>query len=408
MYDWLDRAALRRPERLAIEVPGEGSLTYEQLRTDANRQADVLHRAGVAPSTTCALEYEGGLEFAARLHGTLAVGAAAVPIDARLSQPEQARRRLLLGLPYPDVATVMFTSGTTSVPKPVHLTLANWQANAVGSALALGLDQNERWLCPMPLAHVGGMSILLRSTLYATTVVLHPRYQTEAVLEELMRPNRAMTLVSLVPTMLARLLDAGLQDPPTLRWVLLGGGPTPAPLLARAAAAGVPVAPTYGMTEGCSQIATFGVPLHGVELRLDDGEIVVRGPNVAANCLDPDGWLHTGDLGALDQRGRLKIIGRSADTIVSGGENVAPVEVEEALMEHGAVADAGVFARADPQWGERVVAKVVLRAGGRVTPQELERFLAGRLARFKVPKEIEYAQELPRTVSGKLLRRELR
>ncbi len=168
-------------------------------------------------------------------------------------------------------ATVMFTSGTTSTPKPVYLTLRNWEANAVGSALALGLDQNERWLCVMPLAHVGGLSILLRSTMYATTVILHERFDTEAVLSELMNEARGVTLVSLVPTMLARLLDAGLERPPTLRWALLGGGPIPRQLLERAERAGVPVAPSYGMTEGCSQIATFGFPLYGVRMRFERG-----------------------------------------------------------------------------------------------------------------------------------------
>ena len=123
----------------------------------------------------------------------------------------------------------MFTSGTTSAPKPVYLTSGNWEANAIGSALALGFDLNERWLCVMPLAHVGGLSILMRSTLYATTVILHERFDTDAVLSELMDPARAVTLVSLVPTMLARLLDAGLERPPTLRWALLGGGPIPQP-----------------------------------------------------------------------------------------------------------------------------------------------------------------------------------
>jgi O-succinylbenzoic acid--CoA ligase len=162
------------------------------------------------------------------------------------------------------------------------------------------------------------------------------------------------------------------------------------------------------MTEGCSQVATFGLPLHGVELRLVEGEVVARGPNFAANTLGDDGWLHTGDLGEFDQAGRLRIIGRRSETIVSGGENVAPAEVEAVLLEHPSVADAGVFARADEEWGERVVAIVVLRPGGAAASRDLQEFAAARLARFKVPKQIEFAEALPRTASGKLLRRELR
>src|SRR5205807_7583774 len=192
------------------------------------------------------------------------------------------------------VVAVMHTSGTTAEPKRIPLSHDNFLASALGSAVALGLDPSERWLCPMPLTHVGGVSIPIRSAIYASTAVLHGRFDTEAVLSELMDPARRITLVSLVPTMLARLLEAGLHDPPTLRWALLGGGPIAPALLERAAAAGVPVAPTYGMTEACSQIATFGWPLPGTEVQLGEGgEILVRGDTVSPGAVSRDGWLHT-------------------------------------------------------------------------------------------------------------------
>ncbi len=363
-------------------------------------------------------------------HGCLLAGLAAVPIDLRLSPEERAVREaaadvVVSALPVSGgeatmpsvsggdpVVAVMHTSGTTAAPKPVELSRGNFLASALGSAVALGLDPAERWLCPMPLTHVGGFSIPIRSAIYATTAVLHGRFDTDAVLGELMDPARRITLVSLVPTMLARLLDAGLQDPPTLRWALLGGGPIAPALLARAAEAGVPVAPTYGMTEACSQIATFGWPLPGVELRVgaDAGEILVRGPIVSAGATDADGWLHTGDVGRFGERSTLEIAGRVAETIVTGGENVSPAEVEAALLEHPDVADAGVHARADGEWGEAVVAKVVLRPGASPSPspEVLREFVASRVARFKVPKAIEFVDALPRTESGKLLRRRLR
>jgi O-succinylbenzoic acid--CoA ligase len=404
------RAAARRPDRVAIEL-AQRQLTYAELLDRASTAAREL-TAGMH----VALELSDPLEFAVSLHACMLAEAPAIPIDPRLTASERAAR-VEADVHFPRhpaemcasaVATVMHTSGTTSAPKRVELTYDNWLANAFGSAVALGLDPAERWLCPMPLAHVGGLSILIRSTIYATTVLLHERFDTEAVLAELSDPERRITLVSLVPTMLARLLDAGLQKPPALRWALLGGGPIPAPLLARAAAAGVPVAPTYGMTEACSQIATFGLPLHGVELRLaDDSEILVRGPIVAPGALADDGWLYTGDLGAFDERDRLVITGRKADTIVSGGENVAPGEVEAVLLEHPAVADAAVFARAHAQWGEVVVAAIVLRDGTPVDAGALKAHCAARLAPFKVPKSFEQRDALPRTVSGKLLRREL-
>jgi o-succinylbenzoate---CoA ligase len=428
MAFWIHQAAAMHPERIALEGP-ERSLTYAELSREAIDAAAALRALGAeAGGRTAALELPPGEEYVIALHGCLLAGVAAVPIDLRLSEEERAIRRaragvvvsepLARGLPLgmPSVSgpddgrhplAVMHTSGTTSSPKPITLSRGNFFASALGSAVALGLDPAERWLCPMPLTHVGGLSIPIRSAIYATTVVLHARFDVDAVLAELMDPSRRITVVSLVPTMLARLLDAGLSDPPTLRWALLGGGAIAPALLDRAAGANVPVAPTYGMTEACSQIATFGYPLPGVELRTGQEEVMVRGPIVAADAVSDDGWLHTGDLGRFDERGRLQIVGRKSDTIITGGENVAPAEVEAALMEHPDVADAGVHGRPDAEWGEIVVAKVIPRPGAHVEPEALRVFCAERIARFKVPKAIEIVADLPRTGSGKLLRRQL-
>ncbi|HEX6390943.1 MAG TPA: AMP-binding protein [Solirubrobacteraceae bacterium] len=218
-----------------------------------------------------------------------------------------------------------------------------------------------------------------------------------------------VTLVSLVATTLSRLLDAGLQRPPRLRCALTGGGPVPPALVRRARAAGVPLAQTYGMTEACSQITTqapgdaqddAGPPLFCTRVwAAADGEIHVAGPTVAG------GELATGDLGSLDGD-RLTVTGRKAETIVSGGENVAPQEVEAVLAEHPAVVEAAVFGRPDPQWGEAVVAAVVLCA--HVTEAQLREHCAGQLAGFKVPKAIAFVAELPRTPSGKLRRAALK
>jgi O-succinylbenzoic acid--CoA ligase len=417
---WLHLAAAKHPDRIAIEGP-ERSLTFAELSSAAMAAANALQRMDARERVALALP--AGEDFVIALHGCLLAGVAAVPIDLRLSERERAERIAGAdvvvseplrgsGRPTPvgggQAGAIMHTSGTTAAPKPVVLTHSNFQASALGSAVALGLDPAERWLCPMPLTHVGGLSIPIRSAIYATTAVLHRRFDTAAVLEELMDPARRTTIVSLVPTMLARLLDAGLERPPTLRWALLGGGPIPPALLGRATEAGVPVAPTYGMTETCSQVATFGWPLPGAEITTSAGEIFVRGPMVSAGALDENGWLQTGDLGRFDERGRLEITGRKADTIVTGGENVAPAEVEAVLLEHPAVRDAGVFGRVDSAWGEAVTAVVVLRDGLGVDADELRRFCAERLASFKVPKAVEFAQRLPRTESGKLLRRQLK
>ena len=422
MEPWLARAARLRPERPALTTP-QSSETYAELHARAAAFAGGLRERGIRRGDRVALAMPSA-ELVVGLHGCLLAGAVAVPIDLRLREAERAARtdgaalqlqELIAGEPVggepidPDAtATLMFTSGTTAGPKPVALSYDNWLWNALGSALALGLDENETWLCPMPLAHVGGLSIQIRSAVYATTVLLHERFETDRVLAALMDPAAGVTLVSLVPTMLSRLLDAGLRHPPALRRALLGGGPIAPSLLDRAREAGVTVSPSYGMTEACSQIATDGVPLLGTELRIDpDGEVLVRGRTVSAGALAADGWLHTGDLGEIDAAGRLTIAGRKADTIVSGGENVAPVEVESILLEHPAVADVAVFGRLDPEWGEAVVAQIVSAGQSDLDPDELRAHCAARLAPFKVPKRIELVDAVPRGVTGKLLRREL-
>jgi o-succinylbenzoate---CoA ligase len=424
MESWLARAARMHGERAAVVAPTE-SLSYAELYERARAAAGELRERGVVPGDRVALALDS-VALVPALHGCLLLGAVAVPIDLRLNAGERAARQASARLvveslpvgepidhPYvpepSEIATLMFTSGTTAGPKPVQLSYDNWLWNALGSALALGLDRDERWLCPMPLAHVGGLSIQLRSAIYGTTVVLHDRFETGRALAVLMDAGARVTLVSLVPTMLTRLLDAGLREPPTLRRVLLGGGPISSSLLARAEQAGVPVSASFGMTETCSQVATDGFALLGAELRVaDDQELLVRGRAVSASALSEDGWLHTGDLAELDDRGRLAIIGRKSDTIVSGGENVAPAEVEAALLEHPAVADAAVLGRPDPEWGEAVVAQLVLRDGLRAEPDDLRGHCAARLAPFKVPKLYEVVTHVPRSVTGKLLRRELR
>lgn len=421
---WLKRAGAERPSAPAV-VTDRGTLTYGMLDRDASAVAVGLLRDGVEPGSRVGLCMEPGLAFAVALHGTLRLGAVAVPVDPRLG-PEDRAARLAgctlvlegeaplgsgaiaqLGGADDDPAVVVHTSGTTSAPKPVELTHANWWWSAAGSAVALGHRRDERWLCAMPLAHVGGLSILIRAAIAGTTAILHPRFDPERIARDFASPE-GPTLISVVPTMLARLLDAGLARPPALRAALVGGGPIPPALLARAEAAGVRCVTTYGMTEACSQITTGGPPLFCTRLRVaPGGEILVRSPTVAPGAVADDGWLHTGDLGALDAAGNLAVTGRVADTIVTGGENVAPAEVEAVLEAHPAVAEAAVHGRPDEEWGEAVVATVVLRDGMHADPGDLRAHVRARLAPFKVPKAIAFAASLPRTASGKLLRREL-
>ena len=421
---WLARAARTRPGTIALRAD-DRTLTYAELELAATLAARRLSALGVRAGDRVGIALAARAPLVETLHGCLRLGAIAVPIDLRLTQAERAARCAgcaavvsapLDGLDDPkaqlrhehgldSTATVVHTSGTSAGPRPIELTFGNWLWSALGSAAALGLDQHERWLCTLPLSHVGGLSILLRSAIYATTVILHERFDAQRAADEIATDA---TLVSVVPTTLARLLDAGLHEPRALRAALVGGAPIAPALLRRAADAGIPTVTTYGLTEACSQVTTNGPPLFCTQVRIGAGrEILVQGPTVSPRALGEDGWLHTGDEGALDDNGNLMVTGRAGDTIMTGGENVAPAEVEAVLASHPAVAEAGVHGVPDPTWGERIVATVVLRAGATATIDELRGYCGVRLAGYKVPKVVRFSLELPRTASGKLLRRNL-
>jgi len=426
---WLARATARRPEAVALETLEE-RLTYRELLMAATRGAGRLVLRGAHPGDRVGIALPAGRAFVVAAHACLLLRAPAMPIDTRLSERE--RKELLRGVevlvsqplaedggaPFnmaePDereLALVVHTSGTTRAPRPVELTYGNLAAHVRAVGHVLGTDPEERWLCPMPLSHVAGLLVLVRSAAGAGTVVLEPApFDADRVARALR--DGGITLASLVPTMLARVLDAGGRPGPRLRRVLLGGGPVPAALVRRAVDAGFPVSQTYGLTEACSTVTvadpgdleTAGRPLPGTGVTVAaDGEILVSGPTVVGE------WdaLRTGDLGRLGKDGRLTVVGRKSETIVSGGENVSPVEVEAVLEEHPGVAEAGVFARSHPTWGESVTARIVPRGETAPTAAELRAHCAERLAGYKVPKAFELAERLPRTASGKLLRREL-
>jgi o-succinylbenzoate---CoA ligase len=418
---WLSGAAGRHPDRVAVET-AEESVVYRELLLRAVRAAGALHVRGVTRGRPVGIVLEPGLPFVEALHGCLLLGAPAVPVDPRLSERERAAvlrdvdetvSRPLRGetgvfqLPEPPpqeaTALIVHTSGTTGRPKPVEITYGNVRANARALAQAMGLGDDERWLCPLPLSHVGGLMVVLRSALMATTAVLGPAERVS---------GGGITTASLVPTQLQRLLDAGARPGPDLRRILLGGGAMSRALLARARSAGFKVCPSYGLTQACSTVTvgepgdveTAGRALPGVGVAItDDGEIIVSGATV--NTL---GSLRTGDLGRLDERGRLIVTGRKGDVIITGGENVSPGEVEAALTEHPDVVEAAVFSRPHPLWGEAITAMVVARPGAQLDQGALRAHCLARLAGFKVPKAFELVSELPRTASGKVRRADLR
>ena len=430
MEDWVTAAARERPLHTAVEAP-DGGFSYAALDEAAHRCARRLAALGVGEGDRVATTLPPSLGFCELLHALPRLGAALVPLNTRLPPTEQQLQAEAAGASFtvdrpldgfeaaveprraldPEaVHTVLFTSGTAGAPRPVPLTVANQDASAAGSAAAIGSERADRWLCPLPLFHIGGLATLIRSARARTTAVLHARFSTAAVIAAL--EVGRITLVSLVPTMLRRLREAGLDDAPALRAVVLGGGPIPPDLLDWARTTGIPVRCTYGMTESCSQVAVTeawelaGPPLPGAEIQIaGDGEILVRGPMVSGPALGADGWLHTGDSGRLDRRGRLHVEGRIRELIATGGEKVAPSTVEAVLEAHPHVADAAVAGVPDPEWGEAVTAYVVEREP--VSDYELLAFCREHLAGFQVPKRIERVESIPRNAGGKVMRARL-
>jgi O-succinylbenzoic acid--CoA ligase len=358
-----------------------------------------------------------------------AAGEAVLPLDPAAPEPELRARLAALrpthlvdaggrsarpdGVPAPEgVGAVVATSGTTGAPKGVELTAAGIRASALASSAALGTREGDRWLACLPMHGVAVLAVLARAMHTGLPLTVHDRFDAERVLAE-----ADVTVVSLVPTTLARLLRAGADAYPRL--VLLGGAPVPAGLVERAAAQGITVVTSYGLTETFGGVVLDRRPIEGAELALDDaGQILVRGPMVMRGyagdaeatklALDADGWLATGDLGILEPDGRLRVTGRLRDLVICGGLNVVPDEVEAVLRQHPGVADVGVAGLPDPEWGERVVAWVVpADPADPPTLAALRDFAGERMARAKAPSELVLVGALPRNGGGKLLRRAL-
>jgi O-succinylbenzoic acid--CoA ligase len=486
---WLAQRLVDRPDALAFSY-GDASFDYAEAAQEVQRRAARLDAIGIGRGSRVGLLGENSLDWVFCAHAVFWLGATLVPLHPRASRAEldfqlsEVKLDLVLvgrtdhtlddvDLPVlplsetcaphgtecapadtalDDVMTVLFTSGTTGTPKAVPLTIDNHLSSANASSARLGLCEDDHWLCCLPLCHVGGLAIVLRSAIYGTSFELMDAFSADEVLATL--ANRPVTLASFVPTMVHRLLDADRLDAAggdiasKLRAVLVGGGPVTDELLTEARLRGLPTLPTYGMTEAGSQLATLsphttdgrlgtaGTVLDGVELRIErpdgsectpgeSGAIWARGPMLTAGYLDRpdantksvhdrrfrDGWFRTGDVGTLDADGFLRIEHRKSDLIVTGGENVDPSEVEAVLRKNGAVADVAVVGVDDAHWGQVVAALVVPAMSSdqsKAIFEQLEANCREQLAAFKAPRRWMFCDALPRTASGKIRRDQAR
>ncbi|MEC9464279.1 MAG: AMP-binding protein [Myxococcota bacterium] len=443
----LATSAQARPSHPALATE-TGTLSYAELAAEVALRAGGYAGHGVGRGDRVGILASYDTDWVIAFHAVGWLGAVAVPLSPKLSAEEMLTRVRAAQIQYlivdehvqtitevcpcprigvretaaakspelwagDEARAVILTSGTTGTAKSVVLTTDQWFFSAMGSSIRLGHHLDDCWLAALPFHHVGGLSILVRAALLGTTVRLAWPFEPKKIVQAL--ESESITQVSLVPEMLTRLLneDNGAKSLSTLRVILLGGDACPEDLRLKAEELSLPVALTWGMSEASSQIATrlpgdlearpdVGTPLPFVRVDVGPGDerLIVRGPIIGGDVLV------TTDVGAIDERGRVRVFGRADDIFISGGENIAPIRVEKALCQHPCVTSAAVVDVPCERWGARPLAFVV--CDYELDPRELTLFLRGHLSGYELPDTIVSCERLPVRGIGKLDRATLR
>lgn len=388
------RAAKERPDNLAL-ITEERGYTYAEIASLVAARSSCENTIRRAANTLdCLLDFYWCLEN----HQCIAL----LPQGA--TGEEFACLAERIPRVNPNTALLLFTSGTEGLSKGVQLSREALIASARSSQHLIPLSGQDRWLCALPLSHIGGLSIVSRCLQSRTTLVICPGFNATSVAESIRRNH--VTHISLVPTMLWRLLELGGRAPDHLAVALIGGAPLQPKLETQAQRAGFNVMQTYGMTECCSQVITGGYPLPGVQLRLREGELEVAGPMMMNGYLPPhqgdntllDGWFRTGDLAQIEENGRMSILGRVDEMIISGGENIDPRKIEESLLRDERIEQAYALGLDHDEWGQELVALIVCDDLVRRANLSPDTDLYGH----NMPKRLIRVESLPLLPNGKI------